>query len=149
MQRADMRRIKNKMKSKKRKSLITDDHIMAALSKANGIKSGAARILNMSSAWITVRCQNSQKLQDHCIQLIEDRIDRAEQALDRLIEDDNPTACIFALKTKGRKRGYVEHAPIEDVDSGKLKVLSDFFASVGVRASQSPEPKADEPKDPD
>ena len=36
-------------------------------------------------------------------------LDFAESHLYKLIKDGNPAANIFYLKTKGRKRGYVEH----------------------------------------
>lgn len=45
---------------------------------------------------------------------IEDhQVDFYETALHQLIKDKNPTAVIFALKCKGKKRGYVERQEIE------------------------------------
>ena len=40
-------------------------------------------------------------------------IDFAESQLHKQIRDGNSTATIFFLKTKGKKRGYVERQEIE------------------------------------
>ena len=63
---------------------------------------------------------------------IEDhQVDFYETALHQLIKDKNPTAVIFALKCKGKKRGYVERQEIEH--SGKVtenKTLNVRFIGV-------------------
>jgi hypothetical protein len=46
-------------------------------------------------------------------------IDFAESQLHKQIKEGNSTATIFFLKTKGKKRGYVERQEV-DVSSGKL-----------------------------
>lgn len=49
----------------------------------------------------------------------ERQLDFYETALHGLIKDKNVTAVIFALKTKGKKRGYIEKQEI--AHSGELK----------------------------
>jgi len=120
----------NKPYPKKRKSRFTDEQVMRALTKGNGIQSEAARILQIERATLCERIKASPNLQAHLKQMIEDRIDRAERALDALLADDNTTAVIFTLKTIGRSRGYIEHAPTEEIDTAKLAALSQFFSSV-------------------
>lgn len=52
---------------------------------------------------------------------LEDRtIDFAESHLHKLIKDGNPAATIFFLKTKGKRRGYVERQEIEVTDKQPL-----------------------------
>jgi hypothetical protein len=46
-------------------------------------------------------------------------IDFAESQLHKQIKEGNSTATIFFLKTKGKKRGYVERQEV-DVNTGKL-----------------------------
>ena len=46
-------------------------------------------------------------------------IDFAESQLHKQIKEGNSTATIFFLKTKGKKRGYIERQEV-DVSSGKL-----------------------------
>lgn len=46
-------------------------------------------------------------------------LDFAESQLHKQIKDGNSTATIFFLKTKGKKRGYVERQEL-DVSTGKM-----------------------------
>jgi len=47
-------------------------------------------------------------------------IDFAESALKKQIEDGNPTSTIFYLKTKGKRRGYVETQELTGKDGKDL-----------------------------
>jgi hypothetical protein len=46
-------------------------------------------------------------------------LDFAESQLHKQIKEGNSTATIFFLKTKGKKRGYIERQEVE-VASGKM-----------------------------
>ena len=72
-------------------------------------------------------------------------IDYVESTLLKLVEERNPQAIMFYLKTKGRERGYVEKAPTgEQKDKGedlpidmsredKRKVILQLMKESGVK----------------
>jgi hypothetical protein len=45
-----------------------------------------------------------------------------EQGIATLKDTPNPTACIFYLKTKGKKRGYVERQEVTGADGGQVVI---------------------------
>lgn len=51
-------------------------------------------------------------------------LDFAESHLHELIKNGNPAATIFLLKTKGRKRGYIERQEVEVTERKPLSWLS-------------------------
>ncbi len=52
-------------------------------------------------------------------------LDFAESHLFKLVKDGNPAATIFFLKTKGKKRGYVERQEIEVQEKKPLSWFDD------------------------
>ena len=50
-------------------------------------------------------------------------LDFAESQLHKQIQDGNTTATIFLLKTKGKKRGYVERQEIQHDSSIESKII--------------------------
>ena len=58
------------------------------------------------------------------VKSIEDiTLDFAESQLHKQIQDGNVTATIFLLKTKGKKRGYVERQEIQHDSSIESKII--------------------------
>ena len=51
-------------------------------------------------------------------------VDFYENALNKLIQSGNPAATIFALKAKGKKRGWIEKTEQSIEHSGQIKTLS-------------------------
>jgi hypothetical protein len=50
-------------------------------------------------------------------------VDFAENALFKLIQEKNPTAIIFFLKTKAKHRGYIEKSEIEHKSTEGIKFV--------------------------
>jgi len=64
--------------------------------------------------------KNDPEYKDAVDSIQDYRLDQAERRLDELINDKNPTAIIFFLKTKGKKRGYVERQEVEAVNREEM-----------------------------
>ena len=87
---------------------------LAALSDTWGNVSAACTATGISRA--THYNWRKDAVYSEAVEHIEERnLDRAETALQGLIDAGNVTAIIFYLKTKGKKRGYTEKTGIENV----------------------------------
>lgn len=90
-----------KTKSKKNK-------VLKALVESKGIVAYACEAAGITRKtfyeWKKDDAEFAEKVDD----ITEATLDRVEGKLLEAINDDNITAIIFYLKTKGRKRGYVE-----------------------------------------
>jgi hypothetical protein len=123
----------NKASRQKRVSKYTDEQAKVALHKTDGNQSEAAKLLGVSRVALNKRINTRPELKQVVIDLIEVRLDRYEKALDDLRDAKNSTAVIFYLKTLGRHRGYVEHAPLEEMNTAKLNAYKEMFAAIGGR----------------
>ena len=87
--------------------------MLEALEASLGIVSTAAKKANVG------RTQHYQWLKDDPtykaeVEAVQDSVlDFAESHLYKLVKEGNPAATIFFLKTKGKKRGYIERQEIE------------------------------------
>jgi hypothetical protein len=104
--------------------------ILDALTQSEGLLTQAGAILNKSRSWMSERCKDDPIIQAHLKQVIELTLDKYEDALTTLRKNGDKTAIIFYLKTKGRHRGYIEHAPMEQVDVSKFKAMREVFEAV-------------------
>ena len=87
-----------------------------------GNVSGACKSIGISRGtfynWKRDDKEFAQALEDS--QPVEHFLDFVENKLVTLINELNPTAIIFALKTKGKHRGYVEKQIIENSQNMKM-----------------------------
>jgi hypothetical protein len=67
----------------------------------------------------------------------EEFIAKAEKAISRMIDQDNPAAVIFTLKSLGASKGWIEKSVSEEVDLNKLNALKSFFDSVPTKADNN------------
>ena len=82
--------------------------IIQALEKSLGVVSVACRAVGVSRDTHYRYLREDEEYKAEVESLSEVAIDFAESSLHKLIQEGVPTATIFYLKTKGKKRGYVE-----------------------------------------
>jgi hypothetical protein len=121
---------------KGRKVKYTYAEVHQALTDCSGMVTYAAKRLGTTWDTLTKYIKQEPKLESHIISLQERRLDKAEMVLDEWVEKGDKTMTIFFLKTKGRKRGYVED---DRVDLSKLAQPITFIY-------QPPPPQSEETK---
>lgn len=97
--------------------------MIKALEKCMGIVTTAAKMAGINRSthyeWLKTDPEYKDK-----VEALEDLIlDFAETNLHQQIEEGNTTATIFLLKTRGRKRGYIERQNIKmeaDINTTKI-----------------------------
>jgi len=94
--------------------------MIEALEAALGIVSTAAKKANIGRTthyrWMEEDPEYKQAVQE----VQESVLDFAESHLYKLVKEGNPAATIFYLKTKGKKRGYIERQEIEVTEKKPL-----------------------------
>jgi hypothetical protein len=100
-------------------------HVEAALRSTGGIVTAAAKKLrtaygSCTPASVRNYIQRHPSLQRAVEEVIEENLDLAEHKLLAGINADNMTASIFYLKTKGRRRGYVERGELTGPNGAPL-----------------------------
>ena len=93
--------------------------MLDALEKSLGVVTSAAKAVGVGRTTHYLWMQEDKEYKAAVDELSDVAIDFAESQLHKQIKEGNSTATIFFLKTKGKKRGYVERQEV-DVSSGKL-----------------------------
>lgn len=94
--------------SKPTKSDILKKEIIKALEKSLGIVTTACKNVNIARSTFYDWYNNDLEFKKNVDDIGEVGLDFAESKLFEQISDNNSTATIFYLKTKGKKRGYIE-----------------------------------------
>lgn len=108
------------------RSKTSDKTIAAALVKAMGNVSLAARHLRMERTGISVRISKSLYLQQILHDARESMVDNAESALNRSVLSGEAWAVCFTLKTQGKARGYVERQEVRQVESIQVEIAEEI-----------------------
>ena len=102
------------MAKRGRKGYVTTEQCEKALIKSNGLITPAAKSLGICQQALSNRIAKSERLQKARELTTEKMLDAAENTLHKKIyKEENLTASIFYLKTKGRHRGYIEKKEAE------------------------------------
>ncbi|QDP52005.1 MAG: hypothetical protein GOVbin2700_42 [Prokaryotic dsDNA virus sp.] len=108
---------------RKRQNPTLKKAMIQALEKTMGVVSTAATMAGINRSthyeWLKTDSEYKQKVDD----LENLMLDFAETNLHQQIQEGNTTATIFLLKTRGRKRGYIERQNIQveaDISTSKI-----------------------------
>ena len=92
---------------------LKKEQLLQALTKSLGIVSTACASVGMSRTTYYKYYNEDKDFKTLVDDISDVAIDFAESKLFDLMREGNPTAIIFYLKTKGKKRGYVEKQELD------------------------------------
>ena len=98
--------------------------MLEALEKSLGIVSTAARAINIARNTHYEWMKNDEAYKEAVDMINEGVIDFAESKLHNLIENGDTAATIFYMKTKGKKRGYIERQELTGADNQPIITIS-------------------------
>jgi len=100
--------------------------LIEALEKTLGVVTDACELVNINRCTY-YRYYNEDNEFKEIVDSIQDiALDFAESKLNEQIDVGNVTAIIFYLKTKGKKRGYIEKSEIEHSGNAFENVTIEF-----------------------
>jgi hypothetical protein len=93
--------------------------MLDALEKSLGVVTSACKTVGVGRTTHYLWMQEDKEYKAAVDELSDVAIDFAESQLHKQIKEGNSTATIFFLKTKGKKRGYIERQEV-DIQTPKL-----------------------------
>lgn len=106
----------------------TEQHkkaIIAALEKTLGVVTPALEITGIGRTTFYQWIKQDEDFKNQVQSIGERSIDYVESKLFEQITDGNTTATIFYLKTKGKKRGYIERQEIAHEGIKTFEIIED------------------------
>ena len=94
------------------KTDILKASLIESLAKSLGVVTSACKGANCSRETFYKYCKEDPQFKSKVDDIGNITLDFAESQLHKQIMDGNTTATIFYLKTKGKKRGYVERSEV-------------------------------------
>jgi hypothetical protein len=94
----------------------TEQHkkaMIEALEKSLGVVTTACKSVGIGRTTHYMWLDEDPEYRRNVESISDIAVDFAESSLHKQIKDGNPTSTIFFLKTKGKKRGYVERQEID------------------------------------
>ena len=87
---------------------ILKKQLVEALEKSLGVVTSACKVVGLHRSTFYEWYKNDEQFQKEVDSIQDIALDFAESKLHKQIEKGDTTATIFYLKTKGKKRGYIE-----------------------------------------
>jgi hypothetical protein len=108
----------------------TKKAMIEALEKSLGIVTQACKVVGISRDTHYRWMKDDEEYKTAIQELGDVALDFAESKLHKLIDQGNPAATIFYLKTKGKNRGYIERQEIAVAEKKPLSWFTDDNADV-------------------
>ena len=105
------------------KTNILKNNLINALEKHLGVVTSACKEVKCNRSTFYKYYNNDSKFRDKVDELQNVALDFVESKLFNQIKNENPTSTIFYLKTKGKKRGYLEHQVLEHKGGIESKLI--------------------------
>jgi len=99
--------------------------MLEALEKSLGIVSTACKMVDVGRTTHYQWMKEDEEYKSAVNSIQDGVLDFAESHLYKLVKEGNPAATIFFLKTKGKKRGYIERQEIEVQEKKPLSWLDE------------------------
>ena len=116
---------------KQNKTNTKKEAMLEALERSLGIVTTACNAVGVGRTTHYQWMKDDREYRE-AVKGIENRtLDFAESHLHKLIKEGNPAATIFFLKTKGKKRGYVERQEIEVAEKKPLSWFVGDESTIG------------------
>ena len=96
--------------------------MIEALEKTLGVVTTAAKMVGIERTTHYKWMENDADYKANVDDVQNVVLDFAESALHKMVENHNPAATLFLLKTKGKKRGYIERQEIEHTSNVETDV---------------------------
>ena len=109
------------------KSDTLKGNLIAAMEKSLGVVTTACKAVGCSRETFYRYCKEDKEFKDTIEDISNITLDFAESQLHKQIADGSTTATIFLLKTKGKKRGYVETTAIEVTEKKPLTWMNEVI----------------------
>lgn len=103
----------------------SDEQMIDALHKTKGLVYLAAENIGCDPSTIFRRANVSEGVANAIKRARGRMVDLAEAKLWQLINDGNPTAILFFLKTQAKDRGYIERTEVVNIPAEVAKALSE------------------------
>jgi hypothetical protein len=102
---------------------INKKGMIEALEKSLGIVTTACKAVGISRETHYRWLSEDEQYKSSVDSIADIALDFAESKLHKSIENGSDTACIFYLKTKGKKRGYIERNEITGADGNPIIIM--------------------------
>ena len=87
--------------------------LLKAIKQSKGLVKNVCKSLGIARSTFYERVNKDEEIYDALQEAREEILDLGESKLIELVEEKNPQAIFFMLKTIGRSRGYIEKQEVE------------------------------------